>query len=451
VVFPFFFYFEIGFIKLLQMKKLFLFVFAGLMISCSLFAQGTKSDLERQRAAIQREIDEVRKSLNETKKNKKETLGQLSLIQKKLRLRQAEIENINKTINLINGDINSSYRDIVKLKKELDTLKLQYEKSVLYAYKNRSNYDFLNFIFSASNFNDALKRVAYLKSYRNYREQQAANIRNTQLQLEQKIATLNNNKLRKTTVLVEQNKQKQVLQVEKKEKDVVVSRLKSRESELTREIAAKRKQDQKLASAITAAIRRAREEAAREAAAAAKKKQAEEAAIAKTKTATSPGGTTTTVVKTEPKAKKPLSVFDADPASKALSDDFEKNKGSLPWPVEAGRVSMHFGRQRVEGLNIDYDNPGITIETDAGKSVKAVFDGEVSYVFYVGDVQGVIIKHGKYFTTYSNLTSTSVTKGQEVKRGQVIGRVAEKEDGSGDIEFLISKENQNFNPESWLR
>jgi murein hydrolase activator len=434
------------------MKKLFLLLFAGLLVNCSLLAQGSKADLERQRAAIQREIDEVRKSLNDTKKNKKETLGQLSLIQRKLKLRQAEIDNINKTINLINGDINHSYRDIVKLKKELDTLKMQYEKSVLYAYKNRSNYDFLNFIFSASNFNDALKRVAYLKSYRNYREQQAANIRNTQFQLEQKIATLNNNKLKKTSVLVEQNKQRQVLEVEKKEKDAVVSKLKSRESELTREIAAKRKQDQKLASAITAAIRRAREEAAREAAAAAKKKLAEDAATAAKNKAANPTATAAApVVKTEPKAKKPLSVFDADPASKALSDDFEKNKGSLPWPVEAGRISMHFGRQRVEGLNINYDNPGITIETDAGKAVKAVFDGEVSYVFYVGEVQGVIIKHGKYFTTYSNLTATAVTKGQEVKRGQVIGRVAEKEDGSGDIEFLISKENQNFNPESWLR
>jgi septal ring factor EnvC (AmiA/AmiB activator) len=377
----------------------------------------------------------------------------LSLIQRKLKLRQAEIDNINKTINLINGDINHSYRDIVKLKKELDTLKMQYEKSVLYAYKNRSNYDFLNFIFSASNFNDALKRVAYLKSYRNYREQQAANIRNTQLQLEQKIAKLNDNKQKKTTVLVEQNKQRQVLEVEKKEKDRVVSKLKSRESELNREIAAKRKQDQKLASAIAAAIRRAREEAAREAAAAAKKKLAEDAATAAKNKAANPTATAAApVVKTEPKAKKPLSVFDADPASKALSDDFEKNKGSLPWPVEAGRVSMHFGTQRVEGLNINYDNPGITIETDAGKAVKAVFDGEVSYVFYVGEVQGVIIKHGKYFTTYSNLTATAVSKGQEVKRGQVIGRVAEKEDGSGDIEFLISNEkNQNFNPESWLR
>ena len=218
------------------------------------------------------------------------------------------------------------------------------------------------------------------------------------------------------------------------------------------EIAAKRKQDQKLSVAINAAIRRAREEASREAAEALKRKQAEDVANNRGKPATNPKTTTPAVVKNETKVTRPGSVFDADPESKALSDDFEKNRGSLPWPVESGRISMHFSRQKVEGLNIDYDNPGITIETEAGKSVKAVFEGEVAAVINVGPVQGVILKHGKYFSTYSNLESASVSKGQTVKRGQVIGRVAEKEDGQGELEFLISNErNQNFNPEIWLR
>ncbi len=434
------------------MVKVFFFTAAIIVLSSEMQAQQSKSDLERQRAAIQREIDEVRQSLNETKKNKKETLGQLSLIQRRLKLRQSEIDNINQQIGLIQSDITQSGRDIDKLKKELDTLKNQYAKSVLYAYKNRSNYDFLNFIFSASNFNDALKRVSYLRSYRNYREQQAANIRNTYVLIEQKLSVLNENKEKKSVVLVEQNKQRQVLEGEKKEKDAVVNKLKSREKDLLNEIAAKRKQDQKLSVAINAAIRRAREEAAREAAAALKKKQAED--LANNKTAATPRvRNTAPAAKTETTTPKVSSVFDADPESKALSADFEKNRGSLPWPIESGRVSMHYGRQKVEGLEkIDYDNPGITIETEAGKTVKAVFDGEVSYIFYIGEVQGVIIKHGKYFSTYSNLSSASVSKGQQVKRGQVIGKVADKGDGQGDLEFLISNEkSQNVDPEKWLR
>jgi septal ring factor EnvC (AmiA/AmiB activator) len=440
------------------MMTRFIFFLATFLVTVSCaFGQATKSDLEKQRAAIQKEIDDVKASLNETKKNKKETLGQLSLIQRRLRLRQSEIDNINQQMDLIQGDINNSSKDITKLKKELDTLKMQYEKSVLYAYKNRSNYDFLNFIFSSSNFNDALKRVSYLRSYRNYREEQAANIKNTQALLQQKITGLNENKVKKSVVLVEENKQRQVLEVERKEKDAVVSKLKLRERELMADMAAKKKQDQKLASAITAAIRRARETAMKEAAAAAKKKQADDIASTNKNKSSATAKAAAPIVnapeeKHETKLSRTLSIFDADPESRAMSVDFEKAKGSLPWPIEAGKVSMHFGIQKVEGLDkITYDNQGITIETDAGKAVKAVFDGEVTYIINIGEIQGVIIKHGKYFTTYSNLSSATVSKNQHVKRGQVIGHVADKGDGDGELEFLISNEKSNVNPEAWLR
>lgn len=432
------------------MKKLILFCTATLLYAGTLLQAQSKADLERQRAAIQREIEDVKRSLNETKKNKKETLGQLSLVQKKLGLRMAEINNINQQINLIDGDINQSYKDIGKLKKDLDTLKTQYEKSVLYAYKNRSNYYFLNFIFSANSFNDALRRVAYLRSYRAYREQQVATIERTQELLEQKITGLNYNKEKKTVVLSEQNKQKQILEVEKKEKDVVVSKLRAREKELTSEMAAKRKQDQKLSIAITAAIRRATEAAAKEAAA---KRKADALANANKNAAPTTSSTAPAVAKNETRVIKPMkTVLDDDPASRALSDDFEKNRGSLPWPIESGRVSMHYGPQSIEGTKVTYDNKGITIETDAGKSVKAVFDGEVVSVMSIGSVDAVVIQHGKYFTTYSNLESVGVSKGQQVKRGQSIGKVAEKGEGDGDLEFLISNDRyQYLNPESWLR
>ena len=433
------------------MNKLILCFILALLSSGGLSAQASRSDLEKQRAAIQKEIDDVKRTLSETKKNKKETIGQLSLIQKKLQLRMSEIGNINQQIGLIDGDINQSYRDIGKLKKDIDTLKSQYQKSVLYAYKNRSNYYFLNFIFSANSFNDALRRVSYLRSYRTYREQQVSTIEHTQDILQEKITGLNQNKVRKTVVLEEQNKQKQILEVEKKEKDAVVYKLKSREKELNSEIAAKKKQDLKLSSAITAAIRRATEAAAREAAA--KRKADALANAAKAPAATAPSSTAP-VAKNETRVVKPTkSVFDDDPESKALSDDFKKNQGSLPWPISSGTISMHFGVQKIPGLdNVSYDSQGLTFDTDAGQAVKAVFDGEVSYIFFLGSAQSVIIKHGKYFTTYSNLESVGVAKGQAVKRGQVIGKVAEKEDGDGQLDFLITTDkNQNLNPEAWLR
>jgi peptidoglycan hydrolase CwlO-like protein len=211
------------------------------LISITALGQKSRSDLERERSEIQQEIERVRRSLDETKKNKKETLGQLALLQRKLGLREKAIRNINDQINVIQADMNQSWRDVLRLRRELDTLKLQYEKTVVYAYKNRSNYDFLNFIFSATNFNDALKRVAYLKSYRAYREQQAANIETAQAQLNKRLNNLKVNREEKSQVLKEESKQRTELFTEKKEKDAVVSKLKSREKTTGSRTCSKRK------------------------------------------------------------------------------------------------------------------------------------------------------------------------------------------------------------------
>lgn len=416
--------------------------------------QPGKAELEKERAAIQKEIDDVKRSLDETKRNKKTSLAQLNAVQKKLQLRQREINVINRQMELIEGDINQGWRDITKLKKELDTLKLQYSKSVVYSYKNRSNYDFLNFIFSASSFNDALKRVSYLKSYRAYREEQANNIVRTQDQIQGKIANLNQSREQKSIVLKEEDKAKEKLEDEKREKDEVVSKLKTREKELNKEFADKKRQDMKLSAAITAAINRAKAAAIAEAKKAAELAAKNNAAVAKNNTAaTAPAvKNNAAITTTTPRKVESLSTFDADPAAKKLSDNFERNRGSLPWPIESGRISMRWGPSTIPGTNLHTVNNFLTFETEAGKAVKAIFDGEVSMITYIGDVQAVIVRHGKYFSTYSNLSSVSVTKGQQIKTGQMIGRVAEKDDNLGELELGISNDaNRNFDPEKWLR
>ena len=426
------------------MKLFFTILLFGCFVATA-SAQGGKSrqELERERSDIQQQIERVRRSLDETKKNKKETLGQLALLQRKLQLRERAIRNINDQIDVIQSEMNQSWRDILRLRRELDTLKQQYEKSVVYAYKNRSNYDFLNFIFSAVNFNDALKRVAYLKSYRAYRQQQANNIQLAQNQLDARLGHLKVNREQKNMVLKEESKQRSELFNEKKEKDAVVTKLKSREKELNKDLAAKRKQDNNIKNALAAAIKREiREEENRLAALAAKEK------------ANAPANTSTTTTTTTPKkTPKSVSVFDASPAEKLASDNFEKNRNKLPWPVEEGTVVMEFGRQPVPGLDgIIYDNQGITFETKVGAPVKAVFDGEVSSVFNVGDVTTVIVRHGKYFTAYSGLSSASVSRNQQVKLGQTVGRVAEKDSGVGQFDFIIMNDKMvNLNPRQWLR
>ena len=134
----------------------------------------------------------------------------------------------------------------------------------------------------------------------------------------------------------------------------------------------------------------------------------------------------------------------------ALNNRFEQNRGSLPWPVDKGYVLMHFGPNKLpSGSDISISN--VTIATDIGSAVKSVFSGSVSNVLTIDDMQVVIIQHGKYFTTYSNLSGVTVQKGQDVSTGQTIGRVAANLEGVGAVDFFMSNETSNFDPEKWLR
>lgn len=411
------------------------------LMGANLMAQSSE-ELRRQQAEIQKEIEELKQSLKATQKNKKASIGQLALVQKKIRLREQAIHNINDQINVIQGTINQSRSEIGKLKKELDTLRSQYEKSVVYAYKNRSNYDFLNFVFSSASFNDALKRVEYLKTYRNFRQQQADAIRNTQSMLQQKIAGLEVTKKQKDEVLQKQEKEKVALVDERKEKDDVVKKLKEREKEINKELTAKAKTDRKIRDGITAAIKREMDKARAAAAAAAKKEEANTAKNTNT-------ATTTTTAPARP--VRPKSVLENTPEGIIVSEDFEKNRGKLPWPVEKGNIKIHFGSYKIEGTPVVGNNPGLTIETDPGASIKSIFNGEVRAVFDVDGSTNILVQHGKYFTTYGNLASASVSKGQKVSAGQTIGRASTNSDGNGELEFVLLQENKNLNPEVWIR
>jgi septal ring factor EnvC (AmiA/AmiB activator) len=396
----------------------------------------TSEELKKKQAEIQREIDDLKRTLNDTKKNRKAGLGQLAIVQKRLRLRQQAINNISQQIGAISTTISQSNNEIVRLREELDTLKTQYEKSIVYAYKNRSNYDFLNFIFSAASFNDALKRIEYLKSYRIYREEQAENIKKTQVVLQQKISSLQATREEKDKILEKQEKEKEVLVHEKKEKDEIVNKLRAREKELSRELTTKQKADQKLKTAIKSAIDREIKLARAKAAAETK------ANTAKTETA-EPGA--------KREVKKSSSVFESTPEGMALTGNFEKNRGKLPWPIEKGNIKIRFGTYSIEGTKLRGNNPGLTMETEPGAVVKAVFEGEVSRIFDIEGNWTVLVRHGKYFTVYSNLSAVSVQKDQKISAGQMMGRAAVNNDGNGEIEFLLMVENRNLDPEDWIR
>ena len=146
-----------------------------LLLFCSVFAAAqdpSKSELEQERKRLQQEMQEIQQMYDKAKGQTRQSLGQLNMITRKINLQEKFISNINKELRYIDDDLYLSNLEIYRLQKQLDTLKAEYAKTIVYAYKNRSSYDYVNFIFSANSFNDAIRRVAYLKSYRAYREKQ---------------------------------------------------------------------------------------------------------------------------------------------------------------------------------------------------------------------------------------------------------------------------------------
>jgi septal ring factor EnvC (AmiA/AmiB activator) len=306
----------------------------------------------------------------------------------------------------------------------------------------------INFIFSATSFNDAIRRVSYLKSYRGYREEQVENINKTSRLLEQRINTLSESKKEKSQVLQIQTKEMRTLEDEKKEQSSFVLKLKAREKELQSEMAAKKRLDRNLQNAIAAIVKREIENARRRAEEEARKAAAVAKANESKTTTASPS--TTAPKTTSPTARK-SNVLENTPEVTKVSVNFEQNKRNLPWPVDKGSISSPFGKRKIEGTTLIEDNIGVTIATMEGANVKAVFEGIVSAIYDVAGSQTVTIKHGKYFTTYYNLSTVSVNKGQEVKMGQSIGKAGVNDDGEGEILFVVNIESRFMDPEQWLK
>jgi murein hydrolase activator len=446
------------------MRKILVTIITVLGTTGLLLAQTTpssKEELERERKEIQNELKEIQDMYNKVKGQTKQSLGQLNMLARKINLQERYIGSINKELRMIDDDLYRSNLEIYRLQRQLDTLKSEYARTIVYAYKNRSSFDYVNFIFSATSFNDAIRRIAYLKSYRAYREKQVATINETQVLIAKRQQQQLGRKQQKNEALQSQTKERNELAVQKKEKDQVVSKLKSEEKDLKKQIAVKKKRDRDLNNAIQAIVRREIESAKRREKERidSEKKERDRIAAAKKNSEVASNATnpvTAPVItpsKTEVAEKRPDSYLEMNARDVKLGADFASSKGKLPWPVDKSVVLIPFGPYNVDGFkDIKDNNPGLTIGTQAGSSVKAVFAGEVIGVHNYGEAAAVVIKHGKYITTYSNLSAVNVGKWATVTTGQVLGRAGESDDGSGgQVNFMLMIENKNVNPALWLR
>ncbi|ACU06029.1 MULTISPECIES: murein hydrolase activator EnvC family protein [Pedobacter] len=426
--------------KLNKSLLLLLFIF-----SVSLVRAQSSSELKRKKEAIQREIELLQRNLNKTANNKKLTLGQINALNTKIKLMQDKITVINSEIKNLDNQIHENTNTVITLKGQLNQLKKEYAAMIRFAQRNKNAYDKMMFIFAAKDFNQAYKRIKYLQQFGQYRKKQAGYIQGTQKDLNYKIVVLDKNLKEKSSLLHEQENEKDKLGKNKSQQSAVLSKYSKQEKQYRQDIATRKKQQAQLDRSIRAAIareialeRKRAEEAARAAAA-----KAAAAAAAKARAENRP-------VPAAPVAKPKESsggYMAATPEAARLSAAFESNRGSLPWPVAAGSITESFGKHK-EG-QASYDNAGVTIQTAEGAGVRAVFNGKVTKV---GNALGryyILIKHGQFFTVYQNLRSVSVSAGDDVTTKQNIGTVA----SSGDVpelQFQIYRGTAAQNPAAWI-
>ena len=398
----------------------------------------TKKQLQSEITTLQNEISTANQLLKKTTKDKEMTLNEVNLLDKKIKQREKLIKAYNEQIAVLDEEIQTGQSTIKALNSDLSKLQKEYAKMVTFANKNRSHYDRLGFIFASKDFNQAFSRLRYIREFSDARKVKMEQISSTQRQISKTVEASQQAREEQNTLLKDEKTQQAAMKSEKDDLNKQVANLKKKEGNIQQDIKNKQQQAQKLQKAIddiiAEEIRKANEEAER-------KRREEEKKNANN------GKTTTTTP--APKEKG----MALTPAEKTLSTNFVSNKGKLPWPVERGVISSSYGKHAsVVSSKVTVTNNGIDIATTEGAKARAVFDGEVTSVTKLtGANTVVIIRHGEYFTVYSNLENVNVKRGDKVKTKQNIGMVhTNKNEGKTELHFELLKEQARQNPANWL-
>lgn len=402
-----------------QIKSSYFLLFFGLLIFSTNGIAQSKSELEKRKNELNKEISLINGMLKETEKNKALTYEQLLKLKSKINARTNLISTINSEIKLTNKKIVDNEAIIAAMEKDLAQLKQEYAKMIYYAFTHKNQKDKIMFVMAAESFNQAYKRLKYIQQYTTYRQSQAELIVKTQQDLQKRNSDLKNSMQEKAALLSLEEQEKSKLAIEKNQQETVISKLQGKEQDLKDKLRKKEEAAIKLQKAIQRII---------------------EEEIRKAKEAAKKAGNTTKGFPMTPEAQK-------------LSNSFEANKGKLPWPVIEGVITAKFGQHNHPVLpGIVINNNGIDISTSGGSKARAIFDGEVSSVAIIpGEGKVVMIRHGEYLSVYSYMSDVFVQKGDKITTKQELGVLINDTGSSGtSVHIEIWKGMTKLNPEYWI-
>ncbi|HBC79671.1 MAG TPA: hypothetical protein DEO60_06505 [Bacteroidales bacterium] len=369
----------------------------------------SKKELEEQRKKTMEEISYVDNLLKETEKEKKASLNELKIIGKKLNLRESVVKGLQEEILLLGDRIDLNNLAISMMEEDLKVLKKDYERTVLSSFRSSKGNSELGYILSAKDFNQGYKRMKYLQQITKFRRQESEIIQELKTEIEVSKRKMEDDLSRVSELKTREEQQKILLQGEQNKKQSIVKSLSSKESQLQRDLEEKKRVAKRIEREISRII--------------------------------------------DEERKKNVTA-DITPEQKLISNDFYENKGRLPWPVEKGVITSHYGVQKHAVLKyVTEDNIDIEITSSGSTPVRSVFRGEVKQVFSIrGENMAVMISHGKYFTVYLNIVNVKVKKGDKVMTKQEIGKVFnDSENGDKAIlKFMVFEDKVKLDPELWI-
>jgi len=390
------------------MRRVYIIVFLILSTFSAAVCQ-TKKDLEEQRKKTLEEISYVDNLLKETEKEKKASLSELKIIGKKLNLRESMVKGLQDEISLLADRIDLNNLAVSMMEEDLKILKRDYERTVLSSFRSSKGNSELGYILSAKDFNQGYKRMKYLQQITKYRRQESEVIQELKSEIEVSKKKMEVDLSRISELKSREEQQKFLLQGEQNRKQSIVKSLSSKEAQLQRDLEEKKRVAKRIEREISRII--------------------------------------------DEERKKNVTT-DLTPEQKLISNDFYENKGRLPWPVERGVITSHYGVQKHAVLKyVTEDNIDIEITSSGSTPVRSVFKGEVKSIFSIrGENMAVMISHGKYFTVYLNIVNVKVKKGDKVETKQEIGKVFNDSE-NGDkavLKFMVFEDKVKLDPELWI-
>ena len=447
------------------------------LFSATASAQSSKriKSLQQQSTALKKQIANSEQLLHTTKRDVKTQLNNLAVINSQIHEQQKVVEGYQAEVTTLQGNIAVLQKELDSLQTDLSTCKHKYRKVVLYMNRNRLLQNRWTFVLMSKNFRQMYRRMRYASEYTKFLRAQAEIIRKKQEAVTAKSTELQAAKRDKDALLGDARSHHQQLEGQKAQRQTVVNELNKKQSALQSTIAQQRKKQQRLDAQIdrlikqeiaAAEARRKREEAARKAAEARRKREAEARAKAeaarRARNKKTPAGKSNRSSSSSAATRRGSTrtetprYYEEDRVDRTVSSGFRANKGRLPMPITGSyAVTSRYGQYNVEGLSgVTLDNKGINLTGKRGAQARCVYNGEVSTVANIGGSYIVIVRHGEFYSVYSNLASVSVRNGQNVTTRQTIGTVASDGTGNATLHFQLRQRSgalaNHINPLPWL-